>query len=365
MLHLLKTLLHRISIIAVFLLSVQVAVSQNFSFNNLLDMTNMPSVKFDAYAIKKNYLPSGITRFADTAFTLYKYSPVVKKNKQTDSVVRRLSKAVFKEECYIVYQTSSYDEYVRIGEEMNTRGFYCNETADSAVLPTLLYQKDDITVNKYFTEIDSLKYYCLKLYRKNFPDPGEISYADDLTAFTSHEYLQYYFGEPNVKKDMYYLSGEDMVRCSVLFSNSPRQVVFIWADEKNRTGIANMLFGGQQRLKSSVESSTAFVGESNWMLKSGVHAGMTLYELRRLNGSNFQFYGGNSANAGAVVPGNRGKINFKKEDIILGCVNCKDNQFYSSAVLDADEAIDDGRILFVLSVILNPSVNEEVVTKLN
>lgn len=237
---------------------------------------------------------------------------------------------------------------------MKRDGFYCNEEVDSSSLPSLLYQKGAVTVSRFTRVADSLNFYCLTACEKIFPGPGQISFADDLIMFTSHEYLEYYFGAPNVKKDIFYLAGNDMVRCSVLFSNSPRQVVFIWADEINRTGIANLLFGGQQRLKSAMETSN-FVAESNWLLKSGLHAGMTLYELRMLNESNFQFYGGNSVNAGAIVPGNKGKLDFKKEDIILGCVNCKDNQFYSSAVLDADEALEDGRIVFVLSIILNPA----------
>ena len=37
-------------------------------------------------------------------------------------------------------------------------------------------------------------------------------------------------------------------------------------------------------------------------------------------------------------------------------MNCKDDLYRSTAIMNADDAIADGRILFILSVILYPSV---------
>ena len=90
-----------------------------------------------------------------------------------------------------------------------------------------------------------------------------------------------------------------------------------------------------------------------YKFKSGVHPGMTLYELRILNGDDIQFYGGNSLKTGTVITGNKGKLDFYKEEIILGCVNCNDNNFARTETMNADDAIKDGKILFVLSVVLN------------
>ena len=80
---------------------------------------------------------------------------------------------------------------------------------------------------------------------------------------------------------------------------------------------------------------------------------MTLYELRILNGDDLQFYGGNSLRSGTVITGNKGKLDFYKEEIILGCVNCNDSNFAKIETMNADEALKDGKILFVLSVVLN------------
>ena len=81
---------------------------------------------------------------------------------------------------------------------------------------------------------------------------------------------------------------------------------------------------------------------------------MSLFELRRLNENDFKFYGGNAANSGSVLQDNTGKLNFKRENIILGCINCNDKNFSAAAVINADDAIADEKILFVLTIALNP-----------
>ncbi len=331
--------------------------AQPLTADHLIHLASLISTKTDAFIQKKHFYSKEHTRQADTLVSTYLYNrPVSKKNNDTASVERLLQKSVFDKQFFITYSTTSFEEYAEIKHGMLQQKFTCYAEADSAALPVLLYQKEDITVHIYTRQPDSVLYYCFRVFKKDFTDPASLVYADQLLQFSSHEYLEYYFGKPNVKRDIFYLSGNDMVRCSVLFPNTSRQVVFIWADEKNKTGIASLLFGGQQRLHSAMENSS-YVGESAWRLKSGIHAGMTLYELRRLNQSNFKFYGGNSANTGAVLPDNEGRLDFRREDVILSCINCNDKKFYASHTLDADEAIDDGRIVFVLSVILNPSVS--------
>ena len=156
-----------------------------------------------------------------------------------------------------------------------------------------------------------------------------------------------------MKKDIYFFAGNEIAKCSVLFLNTDRQVVFIWDDEENRCKISSLLLGGQQNLQSSIESGK-YVEENSWALKSGIRPGMSLMELRLLNGNDFRFYGGSSPNSGSVIPGETGKIDFKKEEVILACLNCKDEKFTTAKVINADDSIDEGRILFVLSVILNP-----------
>jgi hypothetical protein len=353
--HPVKMMIRRLAVLLAGFVWLSSSYAQVLSLEQLLSMATLLPAKSDAYILKKGFFQQEQVHNGDCTTYLYGFTkPPAKKGRPVDSTERLLCKRIFKDGFSIHWQTNSAKEYAAIVQQMEAKGFYCNQQEDSSNASLLLYQHGDITISTAKRMKDSLPTFSFAIYQKSFPLPQDIYYADDLAAFTSHEYLVYFFGEPNVKRDIYYLSGNEMVKCSVLFSNTARQVVFIWADETNRTGISNLLFGGQQRLQSAIGSSH-FVGESSWMLKSGVHAGMSLYELRVLNGNDFKFYAGNSANAGAIVPDNSGKLDFKKEDIVLGCMNCNDEKFGSATMLNADEAIADGRIVFVLSVILTPS----------
>jgi hypothetical protein len=74
-----------------------------------------------------------------------------------------------------------------------------------------------------------------------------------------------------------------------------------------------------------------------------------------LNDAAFNFNGGSSKNSGMVSTDSTGKINFKKESVILGCMNCTDPAFYKKAVINSDDAIQEERILFVHTIILDPA----------
>jgi hypothetical protein len=329
-----------------------VAYGQMPSAQTLFTINSLTASKFEGYVSKKNYYFATRDTQNDTLLSTYQYRG--KHNKKVkDSVIRFITRSIVKEDIFTTYETTSLPEFLKLKEQLKNGGFYCNQEDRSDSLPTLLYQSKDLWARMNTRTADSIKRYSLMVYKKIFINEKDIHYANDLLTFTSHEYLVYYFGEKNVKKDIYYLSGNEIVNCSVLFLNTSRQVVFIWADEENRCTISSLLFGGQQNLKSSLESGK-YVEENNWVLKSGVHPGMPLLELRNLHANDFGIYGGNSANSGLIIPDSQGKLDFKKEEIILGCLNCKDGKFSTAKVVNADEAILEGRILFVLSIKLNP-----------
>lgn len=327
--------------------------------DNLLTMTTLSKSKMESYLSKKGYAYAGKEQLNDTVLSRYVYRKSNDaEDKNIETTIRSLYRTDVKRAFFITYQTTSLPEFRELVEQFKKTGFYCNGSTDSLQTAALLFQHNDITVRTFFTATDSTKNYCLRVQKKIFPRPKDMYYADDLLAFTSHEYLVYYFGKNNVKNDVYYFSGNELARCSVLFLNTDRQVVFIWKDEVNKCTIAHLLFGGQQKLKSSIENDN-FIRENSWVFKSGIRAGMSLFELRRLNGNDFKFYGENSAYSGSVMPESTGKLNFSKENIILGCMNCRDDKFSSSAVINADDALADGRMLFVLSIVLNPEPNTQ------
>ncbi len=332
-------------------LFVSVTYGQVMSVEKLFTIISFSPSKFENRLSKKGFAFMGKDIQNDTLLRMYDYRRT-KTFKDIDSITRSITRADIKGNSFITYETASLVEFTNMKAQLKSDGFYCNQEQSGGNLSSLLFQYNDLWVRTFINTTDSISRYSLLFHKKIFPRVKDIYYADDLLAFTSHEYLVYYFGEKNVKKDIYFLSGNEIAKCSVLFLNTNRQVVFIWADEDNRCTISSLLFGGQQNLKSSLESGK-YIEENTWVLKSGVRPGMSLLELRLLNGNDFRFYGGNSINSGSVIPDNQGKLDFKKEEIILGCLNCRDDKFTTAKVVNADDSIEDGRILFVLSIILN------------
>ena len=138
-----------------------------------------------------------------------------------------------------------------------------------------------------------------------------------------------------------------------LLINTNRQVIFIWRDGLNSCKIENLLFGGQYKLKSQ-KGNQKFIAENSWPLKSGINAGMPLFDLRALNEKNIAFCGGDAPNPGLVFPESSGKVDFKNKEVILACMNCKDDKYLSTKIMYADKAMEEGRIFFILTIVLYP-----------
>ncbi len=326
---------------------------QVLSADNLLSLVSFPAAKMKGHLSKKGFVFAGRQQIKDTVLSNYVYRKSMDTDHdKSDNAIRSIYRADSKESFAITYETSSLPEYLVLVDQFKKAGFVCKETTDSLLTKPLLFQYHHHQVRTCNRVEEGVQKYALELQMRWFPNPKDIYYADDLLAFSSHEYLEYYFGKNNIKSDIYYFSDNKLARCSVLFLNSRRQVVFIWRDELNRCTIDRLVFGGQQKLESSFNSNR-FVAENSWVFKSGIRPGMNLMELRRLHGKNFNIYGANAVNSGAVIPDSSGNLDFNKESVTLSCMNCSDNQFYSSAILSADDLLADQRILFVLSVALS------------
>ncbi len=347
----------KILFLSFWLIGCVVANGQNFSARQLLDMLDLAIPKLASKMSNKSFYAEEPLLSGDTTFQTYIYSSATKggNGKKADTVGRKLIRAELKETFTHSYQTTSKAEYKSIIDQLKRAEFYCNYEQDTAIHPpSYLYQHEDFTAEAMEIKRDSSTWFAITFYRKLLPVDSDLHFAEDLLEFTSHEYLVYYFGDRNVKKDIFYFSGNDIVSCSVLFSNTSRQVIFIWKDEINKRKIDNLLFGGQHKLKSQQENEK-FFAENSWKLKSRVHAGMPLFELRTLNEKNFAFCGGDAANPGLIFAESTGKIDFENAGVILGCMNCEDDSFLRSKVLDADKALNEGRVLFVLTIALYPT----------
>ena len=193
----------------------------------------------------------------------------------------------------------------------------------------MLFLKANITIEASREVQDSITRYTFKLKEKKIPD--SIVYAEDLLQFDSHEFLVAYFGIKNVKKDWYYFSERELKKCSVLFSGTPHQAVFVWGDENNLNNLSYILVSNVLPTKEAVNNNP-LTGNNEWKFKNGIHSGMAIKDLLRINEMDFDIYGNKSELAFMVKPGGNGKINFKKTAIMFACSDC-----YGNAMLDQPE----------------------------
>jgi hypothetical protein len=323
-------------------------VGQVLDADEMMRLLNLNAQKQQNLLQRKQFVWTHHAGRADSSVEYFKYE--ISRKKNADSTGRELCMVNSPSAVWLNYKTTAADERDVLLRQLKQKGFYNNSQLPEA--PYYQFQEFTATIATERAN-DTTDYFTLQLRRKVFPPADSLYYADDLLHFDAHEYLAYYFGEQNVKKDIYYLEGNELANCSVLFINTARQVVFLWKDEVNRKGIASLLFGGQQNLHSAQEKGS-FVAQSNWELKSGLKPGMTLFELRKLNKSDFSFNAGNSLTTGNVIAAPGNSIDFAKQQVTLGCVNCKDEKFARTTTISADEALADDRILFILSIALYP-----------
>lgn len=327
---------------------------QEFSARDFLFASSLSSKKFESFLNKKNFLPSGSRLQNDTVVNIYNLK--AKKKKGDTIQVRKVIEAFhIKNDLSFTYFTPFKNEFVERLNELKNAGFYCGNLRDTAAI---LFQRKNISVlANTIKESSGDTVYSLFFRQQELPLLQEIQYADDLLQFYSHEYLVSVFGEKNVIKDVYYFSENEISKCSVLFPKTNRQAVFIWGDEINLCKPSCVIVGGNTNNISSANYDGVIL-ENKWSLKEGVHSGMSLKSLIKLNGNNFKFYGRNSSLPYMIVPENTGNLNFKNNMIILGCLNPTSSRLLSNAIINADEVLSDAPGLFVFMIMLLPQTND-------
>jgi hypothetical protein len=330
--------------------------SQVITAAHLIETAKVPRQKFESYIVKQNFAFVGNDFKGDTIIREYVYRQPAKAKK--DSVNKSLSYFSTKEDISYSLTINSADDGKRLIKEFKKEGFFCNSENDTSSVAPMLYQHNDYSVLINTKPVDTFIAYTFLIRKQEMPKPKDIKFAEDLFVFSSHEQLRYYFGDENVKKDIYYLADNKKRQCTIIFANTGRQAVFLWDDELNNCRLSKIYIGGQLHTGGAIDYDKN-VAENLWQLKSGVHPGMSLYTLRVLNDASFNFYGGNNVNTGMIFTDSTGKINFKKDNIILGCMNCNDNRFKKQTVINSDEALSDERILFVHTIILDPDKEKQ------
>ncbi|MFZ1528575.1 MAG: hypothetical protein WAT19_07490 [Ferruginibacter sp.] len=315
------------------------AHAQSFAAIDIAEASGLSPAKLQAYLIKKGFVGGAYSNPSEKQFR-YKG---IKGKAMADSASREISMGTADTAFYFSYNTGSAAESGDLKTNLKAKGF-SGETD--------FFQKNNITVKVSATVKDTITTWSFFVKRQLLPPVHDIIFAEDLLAFNSHEMLRFYFGDKNLKKDLYYFSDNEVNKCSVLFPNSNRQVVFIWDDEKNNYQLGRIYIGALLSFGSASENQRN-TGENMWQLKNGIKTGMSLYQLRMLNGSDFNFGGGRSAYTGLVFSDGKGKFDFNKENIILGCVNCNDPYFEKAELINSDDALQEQRIIFVQTIVLN------------
>jgi hypothetical protein len=330
--------------------------AQTLTVNDFVSIPAMPQKKIAGYLSKIGFAKGETLALSDTLMQNY-YVKNTKSNFIDYSDSRIVQSWYTKHKSGFAFYTSSQKDCVNVIKTLKDGGFFCeNENVKSP----FIYQKDDILVKLSSTKEDTSIIYKFFVVKEPLPHPKNIRFAEDFLSFQSHENLAYVFGKANVQKDVYYFSDSNVVRSSVLYPNTNRQVIFVWHDEVNRCDLSHLLIGNSLR-GSAGDRSEVPVAENVWTLRNGLRANMSLTELVKLNKSTINFYGWESHFPGIVEPGKTGEIDFAKTGVVLSCLNCRGSEFMNKDIINSDDALKNSMRLFVLALIVmpQPALEEE------
>lgn len=348
--------------LAVFFLAVtfQTVQAQQFYADDLLKMLSLTSEKAEVTVQKKGYLFSAEETKGDTAYKTFIVRIPYKKRKK-EFTDRNISIGQVKEEPVIIYNTTKADDFLKIKVALEKKHYSVSGLFTGCPPLFFIFRNKEYTITSQTFKQDTLTWYSLCFHKKKLPAKQDIHYAEDLLQFDSHEYLTAVFGTEHLKSDLYYFSDEEVSKCSVLFPNTPMQVVFIWEDELNFRKLSSVIIGGRDEMRKPSDPKTEIiVSENKWRFHHNIYLGMSLQQMRTIHGENFDFFGANSKYTGLIRPNKTGTISFNKHHFLLGCLNCKESQeFRKKEIISADEAARKGLILFLSSVVLIPEKETE------
>jgi hypothetical protein len=332
---------------------ISVASAQDFDLKDLVGYTELSVQKFDAHIAKKSFKRDYFSPKENAnSYTYFQ----TKKSKRGEAV-KTISHQSVKDKTVVCYQTSSAGENANLKEQIRKAGFVHYSGRIKSNDKPLLFQKANFTITTSVEIKDSTSLYTVIVERKELPKAKEVVYAEDLAHFSSHEYLTAAFGERNVVKDVFYYSEKETNKCSVLFPNTNREVIFIWGDEDNYRTINFMMIGGGLLTKKSSDINHT-IEHNVWRSNQGIYSGMSLQELQDLNGADLNFYGWHLEQAGMLAPRNSGHIDFKRVGIVLNCLNCSDRSFKSVNIVKSSEQLAEDRKIYVSTLIVIPEKEE-------
>jgi hypothetical protein len=326
-----------------------ISKAQVFDLSDLNGFTALNAQKFDAFILKKDYKRNYFSSKETNTVTNYVFQSKKKKYKGD---YRNIAHATDGPITSILYQTSSIDEKNSLFDQIKRSGYKIYSGIDPASTAKNFFQKGIYTITTETEEVDSIKYYSFIVQRKNVPNRKDIFYAEDLISLTSHEFLVTVFGNSNVKQDLFYYSEKETNKCSILFPNSPNEVIFIWNDEANYSNLGFLLIGGNAPTETSLNFNQQ-IKHNTWRSKQGIYSGMNLKELHDLNGKDINFYSWHMEQGGMLTQENNGAIDFNNLRLVLNCLNCSGTQGVKQVVSSSEELKADKKV-YVSSIVVIP-----------
>jgi hypothetical protein len=325
---------------------------QSFTVDELITLANMPAKNIDHYMYKKGFVLSG--SISDSVVMSAGFIQKPKRGKNITEPKRTIDIDIKEGIKFLTLNVSVLDEFHQGEQRLIKAGFIYDTQKVVANEPAMLFQKANVSVRASKHVVDSITQYSFYLTEKAIP--SSLSYAEDLLQFDSHEFLTSFFGEQNVKKDLYYLSEKELKKCSVLFSGTPRQVVFVWGDDINQNNLAYILVSNVLPTEGA-KKNNPLAQNNEWQLKNGIYPGMALKDLLKINQMDFDIYGNRSELAFIVKPNEQGKIDFKKTAILLSCHDCFDNKIFDQKLVSALDVAKANLPMRVFDVVIYTSRN--------
>lgn len=304
--------------------------SQSFNVNELLKLAYLPSKNIDTYLQKKGFYffnnndADSITAIASFVQKRDIYETAIGCKRSIDIAIKPDSKK-------LTFYTTVFKEY-KLGQQWLIKEGFLYDANKNLFKDSIIFQKANITFKASMVEAGKITTYRFDLFEQTIP--SSIRFAEDLLQFDSHQFLVSYFGENNVKSDRYYLTEKELKKCTVLFSGTPRQVIFVWNDEIYLNNLAYIIISNRPPTEESLKNDP-LPGNNEWQLKNGIYPGMGLKELLRINEIDFSIYGKKSDLAFLVKPDDSGKINFRKTALMLSCPYCYDDQMFDQKEVSA------------------------------
>lgn len=324
---------------------LSVAQSQSFTVDELIKLAYLPSKNIESYMKKKGFMYSGYKSEMVDATASF-----IEKNRSKQSASTRSIDICIKDnlKSFTLY-TSALTEYQQGQQNLIKAGYFYDNTKDLKKETSMLFQKANITIKCSQEMQDSVIQYRFALVEKSIP--SSLRYAEDLLQFDSHEFLVSFFGEQNVKKDRYFLSEKELKRCSVLFSGTERQAVFVWDNDIYLNNLAYIMLTNKLPTEEGLKNDP-LAGNNEWQMKNGLRPGMPLKELLKINEVDFNIYGNKSELAFLVKPSEDGKINFKKAAVMLSCPRCYDDKIFNQKEISALEIAKANLPMRVFDVVI-------------